>query len=444
MPFSAFGFETREVGVVSVELLNMRLGAGIRHPVVKVLKKNDQVKVLSYEKGWLQVLHEGDVGYISDRHDLVKIYTIQSISNGKQSDLDVETARAKKINQKISNQKEEVSEYTRQEKKIINKLNKIELDLNITRKKAAALKSELKTAYQQIAEIEKKVDKSRKTIDKTSRYAVDRLVTLYKLNRLGETNLLASATSLQDLLKRKAALERVLKYDHGVIEKLVLEKSHLASQLEELNQQKNKKSELRNELQYTVIKLSKDKKRREELLAEVKKKKTNRLATIKYLKKASIELDKTINALRKGEEYANKNISDFSAYQGLLKLPVNGRIISEYGNYIEPASGANNFRSGIEIQSKQGTPIRAVFSGQTIYSSWLKGYGNVIIISHGGSFHTVYAHAEELFRQKGEQVKTGEVIATVGNSGSMSGPSLYFEIRHKGNPVDPLEWVNKS
>ena len=88
--------------------------------------------------------------------------------------------------------------------------------------------------------------------------------------------------------------------------------------------------------------------------------------------------------------------------------------------------------------------MRAVFSGETIYSSWLNGYGNVVIVAHGENFHTVYAHAEELFRSKGEHVETGEVIGTVGDSGSMSGTSLYFEVRHHGNCVDPLDWVNNS
>ena len=103
-----------------------------------------------------------------------------------------------------------------------------------------------------------------------------------------------------------------------------------------------------------------------------------------------------------------------------------------------------NIRNGIEIKTRQGTPIRAVFSGETIFSSWLKGYGNVIIIAHGEHFHTVYAHVEEVYSAKGKPVEAGEVIATVGDSGSMVGPSLYFEIRHKGSPVDPLQWVNKN
>ncbi|MDA3897096.1 MAG: peptidoglycan DD-metalloendopeptidase family protein, partial [Desulfobacteraceae bacterium] len=208
--------------------------------------------------------------------------------------------------------------------------------------------------------------------------------------------------------------------------------------------EKNKKEQLNKKYQAAVAKLAKEKKQRQKLLAEIKQKKTNRLATIKYLKAASVKMDKTINSLRRGSTPEPEDINTFYAYQGLLKMPVNGNVISKYGKYVEPHSGASNFRNGIEIQSRPGTPIRAVFSGQTIFSSWLKGYGNVIIIAHGKNYHTVYAHAEELFRSKGEKVEAGEVIATVGDTGAMNGPTLYFEIRHQGNPVDPLEWINHS
>ena len=103
------------------------------------------------------------------------------------------------------------------------------------------------------------------------------------------------------------------------------------------------------------------------------------------------------------------------------------------------------FQNGIDIKSDRGEPILAICSGKIIFSNWLQGYGNLIIIDHGNSYHSVYAHAEELFKKEGELVEPGEVIATVGESGAMTGsPLLYFEIRHQGKPVDPLIWLNKS
>jgi septal ring factor EnvC (AmiA/AmiB activator) len=102
------------------------------------------------------------------------------------------------------------------------------------------------------------------------------------------------------------------------------------------------------------------------------------------------------------------------------------------------------FLSGINIQADRGEPVQAVSGGTVVYSSWFKGYGNMLIIDHGGSFHTVYAHAEALFKSKGDNVDAHEVIATVGDSGSMAGDRLYFEIRHYGKAVDPLKWIKRG
>jgi septal ring factor EnvC (AmiA/AmiB activator) len=103
-----------------------------------------------------------------------------------------------------------------------------------------------------------------------------------------------------------------------------------------------------------------------------------------------------------------------------------------------------NFRSGIDIQAERGEPIRSISAGLTIYANWFKGFGNMIIIDHGDHYYTVYAHLEEVFKVKGDRVEKGEVIATVGDSGSLMGPALHFEVRHHGKPVDPLKWIRKG
>jgi septal ring factor EnvC (AmiA/AmiB activator) len=78
-----------------------------------------------------------------------------------------------------------------------------------------------------------------------------------------------------------------------------------------------------------------------------------------------------------------------------------------------------------------------------LFADWLKGYGNLIIINHGNQYYSLYGHTEELFKQKGDPVEEREVIATVGETSSLNGPCLHFEIRHKGQPVDPMKWLRK-
>ena len=125
-------------------------------------------------------------------------------------------------------------------------------------------------------------------------------------------------------------------------------------------------------------------------------------------------------------------------------MPVNGKITDLFGPYKNTKFNIVNFRSGINIQAERGEPVRAVYKGVTLFASWFKGYGNLIIIDHGNHYYTLYAHAEELFKQKGAVVEAGEVFATVGDTGSMIGPALHFEVRHHGKPINPLPWIDRG
>jgi murein DD-endopeptidase MepM/ murein hydrolase activator NlpD len=134
----------------------------------------------------------------------------------------------------------------------------------------------------------------------------------------------------------------------------------------------------------------------------------------------------------------------FAALKGLLMMPVKGKIVSFFGHYKDEKFKVTHFQSGINIKADRGEPIRAVYSGQTLFSSWFKGFGNMIIIDHGDHYYTVYAHLEEQFKSKGDPVEAGEVIATVGDTGSLTGAGLHFEVRHHGKPMNPLGWIKKG
>jgi septal ring factor EnvC (AmiA/AmiB activator) len=187
---------------------------------------------------------------------------------------------------------------------------------------------------------------------------------------------------------------------------------------------------------------------RQKLLADIRDQKALELAAIEALTQAADELNDKINSLREavrseGQDEIESG-STFSAHKGLLIMPVKGSIISLFGPYRNPKYNVTNFRSGIDIKADKGEPIRSVYKGRVLYSDWFKGYGNMIIVDHGSNYYTVYAHLEETFKSKGDQVETGEVIATVGDTGAMEGTGLYFEVRHHGKPVDPLTWLKKG
>ena len=132
---------------------------------------------------------------------------------------------------------------------------------------------------------------------------------------------------------------------------------------------------------------------------------------------------------------------DFSSLKGQLSWPVKGRLANKFGS--ARAESAENTWDGVLIDASEGAEIRAVTSGKVVFSDWLRGYGLLIIVDHGKGYMTLYAFNQSLYRQVGEWVDVGEVIASVGQSGGRSHSGLYFGIRNKGKPVDPLEWCRK-
>jgi murein hydrolase activator len=130
--------------------------------------------------------------------------------------------------------------------------------------------------------------------------------------------------------------------------------------------------------------------------------------------------------------------SAFSHLKGLLSLPVKGELMNHFGALRE--DGGTSWK-GVFIRAKPGAEVRAVAPGQVVFADWMRGFGNLIILDHGQGYMSLYSNNESLYKQTGEAVKTGDVVATVGNSGGQSEPGVYFELRYKSRPINPMEWV---
>jgi murein DD-endopeptidase MepM/ murein hydrolase activator NlpD len=133
----------------------------------------------------------------------------------------------------------------------------------------------------------------------------------------------------------------------------------------------------------------------------------------------------------------------FGTLRGRLPWPTEGRIVSAFGEQVHPRFGTRTFRNGIDIEASEGTEIVAVYAGHVVYSGWFKGYGNLIILDHGNDYYTLYAHVAEIRVTEGDGARQGQVIGTVGDTGSLAGPRLYFEVRYQGRPQDPAAWLQQ-
>ncbi len=129
----------------------------------------------------------------------------------------------------------------------------------------------------------------------------------------------------------------------------------------------------------------------------------------------------------------------FASLKGKLRLPTRGELINQFGT---PRSDSGLSWKGLFIRSASGQEVRAVAAGRVVFAEWMRGFGNLMIIDHGQSYLTIYGNNEALLKQVGDAVKSGDAVATVGNSGGNPDAGLYFEIRYQGKAFDPLRWVS--
>jgi septal ring factor EnvC (AmiA/AmiB activator) len=151
------------------------------------------------------------------------------------------------------------------------------------------------------------------------------------------------------------------------------------------------------------------------------------------------EEERALTQLIKGLQLVRS--SGFAALKGRLPPPVGGTVEVGFGKVVNPKFNTVTAQKGWDIRAPEGLAVTAVAKGQVVYAGWLRGYGNVLIVDHGGGFHSLVAHLGSLSRGTGEAVEAGEQLGTVGDTGSLKGPFLYFEIRQDGEAIDPAPWV---
>lgn len=127
----------------------------------------------------------------------------------------------------------------------------------------------------------------------------------------------------------------------------------------------------------------------------------------------------------------------FTAARGAMRWPTEGRLGNRFGR---PRNQGKMRWRGVTINAETGTPVNAIHHGRVVYADWLRGSGLLLVLDHGEGYMSLYAHNETLLRDVGDWVTAGAPIATVGASGGRERPALYFEIRHRGDPVDPGDW----
>ena len=209
----------------------------------------------------------------------------------------------------------------------------------------------------------------------------------------------------------------------------------------QIDAQDAKLAQLEQQQKARVGDLEDARKQRGKVLASLERESRSRSAQLARLKQQRAQLEQLLQQLSKvAESVPFDPNAPFDKARGKLAWPVTGRISVDYGDTITGTMRSD----GVEIETAQDAPVRAVAEGQVEYADWLSGHGLLIILNHGNGYFSLYSHNDQLYRQKGDVVQAGEIIAAAGDSGGRKSPGLYFEIRRAGKPVNPHVWFRSK
>ena len=267
-----------------------------------------------------------------------------------------------------------------------------------------------------------------------------RLAARARLGRSGVLAVLLSAPSLAELVKRRALFDRILRRDAGLVTGARMaweerEQARAASQAEAA-----RLAALAGSLQELG---EQSRARREEREALLEALRTARGFHERAAAEAATQaraLAAFVATLPSRAEVRSAG-GAFAARRGKLRLPASGAITVGFGRVVNPRFNTVTVQHGLDVEAPAGAPVVAVAPGRVVHAGWFKGYGNLIIVDHGDAFHTLVAHLASMRTAMGEEVAAGDLLGTVGDSGSLKGPYLYFELREKGRPVDPRPWL---
>lgn len=202
-------------------------------------------------------------------------------------------------------------------------------------------------------------------------------------------------------------------------------------------------------------KLQQDQLERKQILGQFSRQLTQQRREIKHLQRDENRLVKLVEKIsemlaqpKKKSLFRNENLPDnrfdgepFAQLQGKLTLPAKGDIANQFGTK-RPDSTV--LWKGLFIRTASGQAVKTVAAGRVVFADWLRGFGNLLIVDHGNAYMTLYGNNETLYKQVGDELRGGDTIASVGNSGGNIDSGLYFELRHKSKPLDPLKWLAKK
>ena len=336
------------------------------------------------------------------------------------------------------------------------KLKQIQADLDAANARLQSIQTKQAEINAQIAQTQNEIVKMEAYL-KTRQDVLNRRVrAIYMHGQLNYLEVILGANSFSDFANRVELLKRVIRSDYNLILEIQKQKAAIEAKKAQLEEDKRQLDALAAEAEKTRQEIAKKKAEQQKVLDAAK---SNKAAAAQMEQDLNAQLVSVRNLIQQrlaaaeaarqaaqqqaasDDEGGGGSDDNYVQGTGAMGWPCSGPITSPFGYRTHPIFGTTIFHAGIDIGVDYGTPIHAADSGVVVYSGWISGYGNAVIIDHGGGISTLYGHNQSLAVSEGQSVSKGSVIAYAGSTGNSTGPHCHFEVDVNGSPVNPMGYL---
>jgi septal ring factor EnvC (AmiA/AmiB activator) len=356
------------------------------------------------------------------------------------------------VQQRLSEERAAAEKLQGRESTLLGKLADLERQVEVEGRALRAAQVKLRAATQRLAVVEERAAQAQAKMDAAAAVVGPRLVARYRLGREGYVRFLLGARSIGDLLRRRRLFDALLESDLDALSVLRFNadgakaaRDELAKAQAEMKASEQEEAERRGALEDRAA-------QQRRLLASVQKDLALHAQAVRELEDAERELSQKLGEMEKTSPPPPAVVApeitlkaSIRKARGRLPFPVEkGRVEVRFGRATDRRFGTVTLQKGIDVRAPLGTPVRAVWDGKVVHAGWFKGFGNLLIIDHGDRVFSLMAHLDQLEKAVGDAVKEGDEVGTVGDTGSLKGAYLYFELRDGQKPLDPGRWLAKD
>jgi len=352
-----------------------------------------------------------------------------------------------RIQRQMEEKKRDLKKARGRERSVLAELEKLERSMQQEAEELADNRARLRDAEEALREMEKSSLQMSGELDGLRRSYGRRIRALYKMGRSSYAVAILTSDNFSTALKRLKYLGIIAERDRAVISQYGTALDQLSALQAETAGRKEEITRRKLAVEAQKAELTSRRQQKADLLRSVRSEKGVYEQTLRELEESSASLWAMINKEEDEGRKTRKQPKDreaVAAGPARFPWPVAGPVLSRFGMQRHPQFKTTIFRRGIEIGARKGDTVRAINDGQVAFADWYKGYGKLLIVEHATGFYSLYGNLEQITLAKGDRVGKGQAVGLVGETGSLKGPKLYFEIRYKGEPQDPLAWLTKQ